>query len=105
MLQQNLYLRPSVSVDGTPITDQRLTVSSTAVQFATAFDKYITQYVVLDIQTNDVMVTFDNSDPTTSNGHLLASGQSYTWTKETAQAAKFIAVGSDGVIHASEFTN
>ncbi len=98
----NLYPKPT-----TGVTDQTLTVDATAggVQFGTAFNS-LTRYIVLDVQANDVRVTYDGSAPTTSNGHILFAGRSYTWAKETAQAAKFIRDGgSDGIIHASEFTD
>lgn len=99
----NLFPKPTI-VNGTPVTDQRLTVDSTAggVQFS-AFN-LVTTMIVLDIQDADVMCTFDNSAPTTTNGHRLYTGNSYTWSKAAATSAKFIRQGSvSGTIHASEF--
>jgi len=102
-IQNPLYPRPSYNAAGTAVTDQRLTVSSTAIAFQTAFND-ITQLVVLDVQGADVMCTFDGSDPTTSNGHRLYDGSHYTWSKATAAAAKFIRqAGADAAIQASEF--
>ena len=96
----NLYPKPT-----TGVTDQSLAVADSAVQFGTAFNS-LTKYVVLDIQTADVRVTYDGSDPTTSNGHILFAGRSYTWSKEAAAAAKFIRNGGTSAsIHASEFTD
>ena len=96
----NLYPKPTPGV-----TDQSLAVADSAVPFGTAFNS-LTKYVVLDVQTADVRVTYDGSDPTTSNGHILFAGRSYTWSKEAAAAAKFIRNGtSSASIHASEFTN
>ena len=80
----NLYPKPT-----TGVTDQTLTVADSVVQFGTAFNS-LTRYIVLDIQTADVRVTYDDSAPTTTNGHILFAGRSYTWAKETASAAKFI---------------
>lgn len=95
----NLYPVPTSGVN-----DQTLTVSNSAVQFGTAFNE-LTRYIVLDVQVADVRVTYDGSAPTTSNGHILFAGRSYTWAKETAEAAKFFRDGStDATIHASEFT-
>lgn len=95
----NLYPVPNKGVD-----DQTLTVADSVVQFATAFNEE-TKYVVLDVQTADVRVTYDNSAPSSTNGHILPAGRSYTWAKATAQAAKFIRDGSiSASIHASEFT-
>jgi hypothetical protein len=98
----NLYPKPTPGV-----TDQTLTVDATAggVQFGTAFNS-LTRYIVLDVQGADVRVTYDDSAPTTSNGHILFAGRSYTWSKQAAVAAKFIRDGgTDATIHASEFTD
>ena len=85
-------------------TDQTLAVDNTVNTFG-AFSSAC-KYVVLDIQTADVRVTYDDSSPTSTNGHILPAGRSYTWAKETAQAAKFIRDGSvTASIHASEFTD
>lgn len=84
--------------------DERLAVSSTAVEFATTWENGSNKFVVLDIQGANVMVTFDGSTPTASNGHILYVGESYTWHVKTADAAKFIRQASDATIHASPFT-
>ena len=95
----NLYPVPTAGVD-----DQTLSVADSAVQFGTAFNAS-TKYIVLDVQTADVRVTYDSSAPTTTNGHILFAGRSYTWAKATAEAARFIRDGSvSATIHASEFT-
>lgn len=89
------------------LVDERLTVSSTAVPFssiATWRASSNCKFVVLDVQTNDVMVTFDGSTPTSTNGHRLYAGESYTWNFETAADAQFIRVSADAVVHASPFT-
>ena len=85
-------------------TDERLSVSSSAVPFSTTWTPADVKFIVLDVQTNDVMVTFDGSTPTSSNGHRLYAGQSFTWHRKTAEAAQFIRVSADAVIHASPFT-
>ena len=98
----NLYPKPTPGV-----TDQTLTVDATAggVQFGTAFNS-LTRYIVLDVQSADVRVTYDDSAPTTTNGHILFAGRSYTWSKQAAAAAKFIRDGgTSATIHASEFTD
>jgi hypothetical protein len=85
-------------------TDQALSVAGSVVQFG-AFSSAC-KYVVLDVQTADVRVTYDDSAPTSSNGHILFAGRSYTWAVETARAAKFIrSGGTSATIHASEFTD
>ena len=106
----NLYPNPS----GTS-NDHRLTVDSTAggVQFSQsskddntdAFDS-LTKFISFDVQNADCFVTFDTSAPTTSNGHRLYAGRSYTISKAAAERAKFIKAGTtDSVIHASQFSN
>jgi hypothetical protein len=84
--------------------DERLAVSSSVVEFATTWDNGTNKFVVLDVQGNDVFVTFDGSDPTTTNGHRLYASLSYTWHVKTADAAKFIRASADATVHASPFT-
>jgi len=98
-----LYLKPSV-VNGSAIAGQALTVDATAggVQFASFNDK--TNFVVFDIQTADVWVTFDGQTPSSTKGHRLYAGQQYTWAKAVATAAKFLrATGTSAFVWASEF--
>jgi hypothetical protein len=99
----NLYPKPTAGVN-----DQTLTVSNSAVQFGTAFNK-LTRYIVLDVQDADVRVTYDgdtSGDVSATNGHLLFAGRSYTWSKQAAEAARFFRDGgTDAKIHASEFTD
>ena len=106
----NLYPIPSGTAN-----DHRLTVDATVggVQFSQsskddntdAFDS-LTKYIAFDVQDADVFMTFDGSAPTTSNGHKLFAGRSYTFSKEAAIKAKFIrAGGTSAKIHASQFTN
>jgi hypothetical protein len=97
----NLYPKPTSGA-----ADQRLTVDATSggVQFSAFAD--LTRYVVLDVQDADVMVTFDGSAPTSTNGHRLYAGSNFTWSKAAATAAKLIRQGgTSGVVHASEFTD
>lgn len=85
-------------------TDQRLTVDSTAggVQLS-SFDAGA-DYVIWDVQDADIMVTFDGSAPTTTNGHRLYSGQAGTWSVPTATAMKAIRQGAtSGVLHVTTF--
>ena len=83
-------------------TDQRLTVDGTTggVQF-TAFPDG-TQQVLITSETAECRYTLDGSAPTSSNGHVLASGEERVWHATMAQAAKFIRTGStSAVLHAS----
>lgn len=99
----NLYTKPAIDNTNTPVADQRLTVDATVggLQF-TAYDTRVVALVDLDVQDADVMVTFDNSAPTSTNGHRLYVGNSYTWATARFNAAKFIRQGStSGTIQAS----
>ena len=98
----NLYPVPTPGA-----TDQALAVGNSVVQLTDggAFNS-LTKYIVLDVQVADVRVTYDGSAPTSTNGHILFAGRSYTWAKRTAEAAKFIEdTTTDATIHASEFTD
>jgi len=84
-------------------SDQALTVDATAggVQFA-AFHADTT-HVFWTSETAECRVTFDNSAPTTTNGHAVPAGSNGTWTKALAAAAKFIRTGAtSAVISASQ---
>ena len=92
-------------VPNSTVADGRLTVSNSSVQLSSAltFDPN-TKFIVWDVQDNDIMVTFDGSTPTSSNGHRLFVGDKDMWHVDTAKAAKFIrAVSADGTFHASQF--
>lgn len=100
----NFYPVPAV-LAGSSVADQRLTVDSTVggLQF-TAYTNQQADVVVLDVQTADVMCTFDGSAPTTTNGHRLYATFQYTWNIAAFNAAKFIAAtATSGVVHASAF--
>jgi hypothetical protein len=96
----NLYPKPTSGVTAMKM----LTVSSSVVQLTDSytFDTR-TKYITLDVQDNDVYVTYTGETPSASVGHILYAGNSYTWSVATARAAKFIQVGSDAVIAASQF--
>ena len=81
--------------------DQRLTVDDTVRQFA-AFHAE-TSAVYWTSEDAPCRVTFDGSDPTTTNGHIIPSGASGTWSVAMAAAAKFIrSTGTSAIIHASQ---
>lgn len=82
--------------------DQALAVDDTVggVQFA-AFHADTT-HVIIDVQTNDVMVTFDGSAPTSTNGHMIPAEANMVWPKALASAAKWIQVSAAATVHASQ---
>ena len=99
----NLYPKPTPGVTAMEMLD----VDSTSVQhsFATTYNR-LTRYVVLDVQDADAYVTYTGENASSSVGHRLYAGRSYTWAVETAQQAKFVATGTaTSVIAASEFTD
>ena len=97
----NLYPYVNNSVG----TMEMLSVGTGAVtSFQTTYDTR-TRYIVLDVQDNDVYVTYTGETPSATLGHILYAGRSYTWNIETAQAAKFLSVGGTAIIAASEFTD
>lgn len=99
----NLYPKPAFDNANSPIADQRLTVDSTAggVQ-GTPYTEASVTLVDLDVQDADVMVTFDGSAPTTTNGHRLYVGVAVTWAVSRFNNAKFIRQGAtSGIVHAS----
>jgi len=98
----NLYPKPN----GTK-ADQLLSVAGSAVQLVTTTWDITTYYIVLDVQGADIRCTFDGSAPTSSNGHVLKKDTSYTWSTQTARAAKFISAdgATQAYIMASQFTD
>ena len=97
----NLYLgNPNPNA-----TNQNLTVSSSAVSLTAPHGD--TDYVIIDVQDNDVYVTFDGTTPSASNGHVLPDGQGLlVISANAARAAKFLRYSSsDWVIHATQFVD
>ena len=96
----NLYPQP------TGEADQRITVSTTPVSLNANWTSSKTKYVLVDVQTADVLVTFDGSTPSAYNGHLFKAGvQPFFWNKETARLAQFIRAGaSDAAVQATPFS-
>jgi hypothetical protein len=65
-----------------------------------------TDYVVIDVQDNNVIVTFDGSAPGASNGHLLVKEQGLiVLSKNAAKGAKFLGSGGASVIQSTEFVD
>ena len=98
----NLYIG-NVNPNGTPENLSAAT-SGSGVSFA-AFH-IDTDYVVIDVQDNNVIVTFDGSAPTASNGHLLVKEQGLiVLSKNAAKGAKFLGSGGTSVIQSTEFVD
>ena len=81
--------------------DQRLTIDDTVRQFGAFHEE--TSVVYWTSEAAECRVTFDGSDPTTTNGHVIAAGSSGTWSVAMAAAARFIrTTGVSAIIHASQ---
>tara|TARA_R100001463_G_scaffold45185_1_gene93340 strand:- start:19 stop:327 length:309 start_codon:yes stop_codon:yes gene_type:complete len=98
-LVTNLYPRPNSTIAGENLS---CATSGSGVSFA-AFDSD-TKYVMIDVQDNNVIVTFDGSAPTASNGHLLLKEKGLiTLSAQAAKAAKFLGVSGAAIVHVSQF--
>ena len=101
---------PKRAMTGSTATaSQSLTVSTAAIA-ATGYTGSSgvnnNSLVVFDVQTSNVRVRWDGTDPTSTVGHLLYVGSAYTWDVDQFNAAKFIrdtAATADAVIFSSPF--
>ncbi len=85
------------------VAGQAITVTSTATKQFSAFN-VSTDFVVLDIQNANTFCTFDGTTPSSGAAHILSQGNSYTWSRAAALAAKFVATTTTNcVIYASQF--
>lgn len=95
-----LYPKPTI-VGNALVAGERLAVGGSVVSKVTAPNQY-TNTIMFDIQGDDVWCTTDGTTPSSSNGHRLYAGRSYTWSKEMVRVAKFIQVTGAAQIHFSE---
>tara|TARA_R110000868_G_scaffold366441_1_gene629345 strand:- start:3813 stop:4130 length:318 start_codon:yes stop_codon:yes gene_type:complete len=96
-----IYPKPCWALNSAVAGQQLSATTTAAVQFSSLND--ITTLVVLDIQVANVYCTFDGTTPSSSRGHILYATQSYTWSRATAAAAKFIGTTATATIWGSEF--
>lgn len=95
-------LIPTKTAAGVAVAGQKLSVSTNVLQFA-AFDPR-TKVVLVSIDTNDVRVRFDGTDPDATTGNYYAAKTMEYWNVERAKAAKFIQVSGGGVVFGTELT-
>lgn len=81
---------------------QLKTVSTSVIQLDPLHAN--TSHVLVTVDTNNVRVTFDGQNPSTSDGHLLTAPYAAMWSRRRAQAAKFIRVSADATLVAQEMT-
>ncbi|MDH3834629.1 MAG: hypothetical protein OES34_10805 [Nitrosopumilus sp.] len=80
--------RLSQAKPATDLSDEGLTISSSAVAFADV--AAAAPYVYVTIDGADVRCTFDGSAPTGANGHFLGDGYQDLWSRELFNASRFI---------------
>lgn len=97
---------PTATLAGVTVTDQNTVVSSSVVDMlGTALDAHTT-HVFWTNYGDAVFCTFDGSNPSSTNGHYIASGENGTWRRELAEAAKFIRSDTtDSRIHITEMSH
>ena len=97
----NLYPKPN----GTAAS-QNLAVGATAVQFDPATFDYKTNAFFVTVHSHAVIVTFDGTTPTASNGHVLPADWYGWWSKDAAIAAKLLRHTANSTqVTISQFTN
>jgi hypothetical protein len=95
----NLYPKPNDTN-----VSQTITVAATTVSFADNFE-YKTNACFFTVQTAPVIVTFDGTVPTASNGHVLAAGYTGWFSAAALRVAKFVRSGiTSATITMSQFT-
>ena len=102
----NLYIgNPNESSDSTA-APQRITAGTGSGSTAfSAFHKD-TDYVVIDVQGNNVIVSFDGTDASSTHGHILVKEQGLiVLSKNAAKAAKFRGISGDSIIFADQFVD
>ena len=98
----NFAPKPTRTTGGKLVPAQRLGIGATPVSL-TAFNPNTT-LIAAEIQTSNVLVTFDGTVPSANNGHILYAGQVYHWSADTAKCASFIeATGTSATLQATEF--
>jgi hypothetical protein len=74
-----------------------LSVGATTVVDAPSIDRK-TNLCFVDIQDQDVYVTFDESAPSSSAGHRLVSGRDYLFYAGMFKTAKFLSVTGTAIV-------
>ena len=84
---------------------QTITVGATVVSFADNFDTR-TNVVMFTIHNGSMYLTFDESTPSASNGHIISSPYVGWFNKNTARKIKMLKHGGvSPEVAISQFTN
>ena len=95
----NLYPQPNGTVAGENLS---CATTSTGAQFATFNSD--TKYVIIDVQDNNVYVTFDDTAPSATSGHVLVKDNPLiTLSANAGKAAKFLGISGTAIVHVSQF--
>lgn len=99
----NLYVG-NINPNASPKFQRLQATTSTALSLSNIHVD--TDYVIIDVQDNNVIVSFDGTDASTTHGHLLVKEQGLiVLSKNAAANASFIGVGGTAVIFAEQFVD
>jgi len=93
----NTYWKP------TPVAGVSSVVSSSVVTIAQT-PNINTKFIIVNVATADVVVTFGGDTPAAGNGHRWVFGKDYLLSLGAAQSAKFIQASTSSLIYTSEWT-
>ena len=99
----NLYVG-NINPKASPKFERLQATTSTAVSLSNLHVD--TDYVIIDVQDNNVIVSFDGTAASATHGHLLVKEQGLiVLSKNAAANASFIGVGATSVIFAEQFVD
>lgn len=99
----NLYIG-NINPNASPKFERLSATTSSAVSLAALHKD--TDYVIIDVQSNNVIVSFDGTAASASHGHLLVKEQGLiVLSKNAAASASFIGSGGTSVIFAEQFVD
>ena len=99
----NLYVG-NINPKASPKFQRLQATTSTAVSLSNIHVD--TDYVIIDVQDNNVIVSFDGTDASSTHGHLLVKEQGLiVLSKNAAASASFIGSGGTSVIFAEQFVD
>tara|TARA_R100001086_G_scaffold59416_2_gene27308 strand:- start:3432 stop:3749 length:318 start_codon:yes stop_codon:yes gene_type:complete len=99
----NLYVG-NINPKASPKFQRLEATTGSAVSLSTLHED--TDYVIIDVQSNNVMVRFDGAAATSANGHLLVKEQGLiVLSRNAAAKASFIGSGGTSVVFAEQFVD
>ena len=97
----NLYPQPNGTVAGENLS---CATSGTGAQFAAYGSD--SAYVMIDAQDYNFYVTFDDTAPTATNGHILVKDNPLiTLSAGAGKAAKFLGISGTAIVQVSQFVD